>query len=65
MDEVLVNAPEAVLLYAEALARTGRHLPQARKLAELSQDPSFTDDVRGNPVAVVQLPQPAASAAKQ
>jgi predicted RNase H-like HicB family nuclease len=64
MDEALVNAPQAVELYAETFERTGRHLPQARTLAELRTDPSFADDVRGHLVAVVQLPQPAASAAK-
>jgi len=64
MDEALVNAPEAVLLYAEALEQGGRQLPKARSLSELREDASFAEEVRGNLVAIVQLPQLAASAAE-
>jgi len=64
MDEALVNAPEAVLLHAEALERAGRPLPQARTLSELKVDPVFAEDVRGNLIAVVRLPEPAATAAE-
>jgi predicted RNase H-like HicB family nuclease len=64
MDEALVNAPEAIQLYAEALERNGRHLPRGRPLAELKGDPLFAEEVQGNLVAVIQLPEPAASAAE-
>jgi predicted RNase H-like HicB family nuclease len=64
MDEALINAPEAVQLYAEAMERAGRELPPARTLSELRGDPTFVEDARGNLVAVVQLPEPAATAAE-
>jgi predicted RNase H-like HicB family nuclease len=64
MDEALVNAPEAVQLYAEAMERSGRHLPKARTLSELKEDPVFAEDVRDNLVAVVKLPEPESTAAE-
>ncbi len=35
MDEALQNAPEAISLYAELLAREQKSLPQPRKLAAI------------------------------
>ena len=64
MDEALINAPEAIQLYADALDQGGRDLPRARSLFELKSDPTFVEDVRGNLVAVVLLPEPAATAAE-
>jgi predicted RNase H-like HicB family nuclease len=45
VDEALLNAPEAVLVYAEALAADGRLLPKPRTLAELRADRAFETEV--------------------
>lgn len=62
MDEALVNAPEAVMLYVGMLERAGRRPPPARSLAELRGDPRFIEDSRNNLVAVVHIPQAATAA---
>lgn len=64
MDEALVNAPDAMQLYAEALRRGRRQLPRARSMSELKADPTLAEDVRGNFLAVVQLPELSAAAAE-
>jgi len=64
MDEALLNAPEALVLYAEAIEESGRTMPRARTLFELKQDPAFADEARGHLVAIVQVPHFTATAAE-
>ncbi|MBN9022303.1 MAG: type II toxin-antitoxin system HicB family antitoxin [Rhizobiales bacterium] len=64
MDEALVNAPEAIVLYAEALAAARRQLPPARTLDELKQDPQFASETEGNLVAIVPFTMPVVTAAE-
>jgi len=63
MDEALLNAPEAIALYAESLAREHRPLPKPRTLSALRADPDLLDDLRDHVVALVTLP-PHADAAE-
>lgn len=62
MDEALHNAPDAIALYAESLAREQRPLPRPRKLAAIRSDPAFAEDLRDHIVALVTMPQPADAA---
>ena len=64
MDEALLNAPEAIVLYAEALFTARRSLPPARTLDELKQDPQFVSETHGNLVTVVPFTLPVATAAE-
>ena len=56
LDEALQNAPEAIVLYAESLAREQQPLPRPRKLAVLRSDPTLADDLRDHIVALVSMP---------
>lgn len=62
MEEALVNAPEAVMLYVEALERAGRGPPLPRTLSQLKDDAHFVEDARDNLIAIVHLPAAAAAA---
>jgi predicted RNase H-like HicB family nuclease len=62
IEEAMQNAPEAIELYRDALAKDGRELPHPRSLSELKQDPHFAADVRGNLVALVPATLPAEAA---
>ena len=53
VDEALRNASEAVSLYAEELAKEGRHLPDPRSIAELRSDPAVAADIRDHMIALV------------
>jgi predicted RNase H-like HicB family nuclease len=56
IDEALLNAPEALALYAETLEREGKQLPRAHTLTELRADPNVADDIKNYMVALVELP---------
>lgn len=56
MDEALLNAPEALMLYAESLAEENLPLPKPRTLSALRADPSVAEDLRDNLVALITLP---------
>jgi predicted RNase H-like HicB family nuclease len=56
IDEALRNAPEALQLYAEAIASEGRQLPSPRTLTELKADPEIAEDFEAYMVALVELP---------
>ena len=56
IDEALRNAPEALALYAEALAKEGRELPTPRPLSVLRDDPEVAVDLRDHMVALITLP---------
>ena len=62
MDDALVNAPEAIMLYVEALERAGRGPPRARTLSQLKDDARFVEEARDNLIAIVHLPAAAAAA---
>ena len=62
MDEALHNAPDAVALYAESLAKERKTLPQPRTLSAIKADPALVDDLRDHIVALVTLPAPADAA---
>jgi len=62
MDEALSNAPEALALYAESLAKEQKPLPQPRKLSAMRDDPTLAEDLRNHIVALVSLPAPADAA---
>ena len=64
IDEALVNAPEAVRLYADALEAHGGRLPRARSVAELKADEMLGPDLRDHLLALVELPGGVASAAE-
>jgi predicted RNase H-like HicB family nuclease len=62
MDEALQNAPEAISLYAESLAREQKSLPQPRKLAAIRNDPALAEDLRDHLLALVAMPHSADAA---
>jgi predicted RNase H-like HicB family nuclease len=64
VDEALANAPQAIAVYAEALAKDGQPLPIPRTLAALRDDPALSSDIRDHMVALVAPPLAAADAAE-
>ena len=56
IDAALRNAPEALELYAEALAADGKPMPRPRTLTELKTDPQAADDIKTYMVALIELP---------
>lgn len=53
VETALANAGEALALYAEELAATGRSLPAPRAVAELRADPEVAPDLAGHLIALV------------
>jgi predicted RNase H-like HicB family nuclease len=64
VDEALLNAEEALILYAEAAANEGRNLPPPRPLSELRDDPVTAADLKDHMVALVALRAATAQAAE-
>ena len=64
VDEALLNAEEALVLYAEAAAKEGRSLPRPRPLSELRGDPAAAADLKDHMVALVALRAATAQAAE-
>ena len=64
IDEALRNAPEALALYAEALAKDGRALPTPRSVSALRDDPDVAPDLREHMIALIELPVGAEQAAE-
>lgn len=62
LDEAMRLAPEALALYAEAMAETNQALPRARSLVELKNDQEVAADMQGNMVALIPLIMPAVAA---
>jgi predicted RNase H-like HicB family nuclease len=58
VEEAMENAPQAIAVYAEALARDGRALPQPRSLVELKSDAQHADELRDHMIALVAAPRP-------
>lgn len=55
LDEAMLNAREAVALYAESLWDDGEDPPHARSLTELKADPDVAADLRAYMIALVPL----------
>jgi predicted RNase H-like HicB family nuclease len=53
LEEAMLNAREAVALYAEALREDGRTMPRARTLTELKADPEAAGDLETYMVALI------------
>jgi len=53
VDEAMLNASEAVSLYAESLAKEGKPLPAPRSVTALRSDPAVAADLRDHVVALV------------
>jgi predicted RNase H-like HicB family nuclease len=53
VDGALLNASEAVAIYAEALAKEGKALPEPRSVSALRADPETAADLRDHIVALV------------
>jgi predicted RNase H-like HicB family nuclease len=64
VDEALLNATEAVALYAESLAREGRVLPDPRPVSVLRSDPEVASDLRDHVVALIRYDHGSAHAAE-
>jgi predicted RNase H-like HicB family nuclease len=64
VDDAIRNAEQALALYAEAEAKSGRHLPPPRTLSALKADPAAASDLRDHMVALVPLNVTAAHAAE-
>jgi predicted RNase H-like HicB family nuclease len=55
IDEALLNAPEALELYADSIEEDGKSLPNPRTLTELKADPAVADDLKTHMVALIEL----------
>jgi predicted RNA binding protein YcfA (HicA-like mRNA interferase family)/predicted RNase H-like HicB family nuclease len=64
VDEALLNASEAVSLYAQSLAKEGRALPEPRSVEELRSDPEMSADLRDHVVALIRYERHPAHAAE-
>jgi predicted RNase H-like HicB family nuclease len=62
VDEAIANAPQAIALYAEALAKDGRALPEPHSLADLKNDPAHATEIRDHIVALIAAPASAEAA---
>ncbi len=56
LDEALRNAPEAIALYAQSLAKEGLALPSPRTLTELKRDAEVARDIADYMVALIPAP---------
>jgi predicted RNase H-like HicB family nuclease len=64
IDEALLNAQEALVLYADSQAKAGRALPPPRTVSALRNDPEVAADLREHTVALITLPVAAVHAAE-
>jgi predicted RNase H-like HicB family nuclease len=55
LDEAMLNAQEALALYADALREDGQPMPPARTLTELKTDPEAAADLDVYMVALIPL----------
>ncbi len=53
VDEALLNAREALSLYAQSLAKEGRSLPAPRPVSVLREDPDIAADIQSHVVALI------------
>jgi len=59
LDEAMLNAREALALYADALRDDGHQLPRARTLTELKADAEAAADIESYMVALIPFEAPA------
>jgi predicted RNase H-like HicB family nuclease len=57
LDEAMLNAAEALELWAEAMIESGKTIPSPRSLAELKADPGVAQDVARYMVALIPFPE--------
>jgi predicted RNase H-like HicB family nuclease len=53
LDEAMLNAREAIALYADALREDGRPMPRARTLTELKADADAAADIETYLIALI------------
>jgi predicted RNase H-like HicB family nuclease len=64
VDEAMLNASEAVSLYAQSLAKEGKRLPSPRSVATLRNDPQVAANLRDHVLALVAYRADTAHAAE-
>jgi predicted RNase H-like HicB family nuclease len=57
LDEAMLNAAEALKLWAEAMVECGQKIPPARSLTDLKTDPEVGQDLIRYMVALIPLPE--------
>ena len=57
LDEAVLNAAEALELWAEAMIESGQKIPAARSLTDLKADSEITQDLARYMVALIPFPQ--------
>jgi predicted RNase H-like HicB family nuclease len=57
LDGAMLNAVEALELWAEAMIESGQKLPAARSLTELKADSGIAQDLASYMVALIPFPQ--------
>ena len=57
LDEAMLNAAEALELWAEAMIESGQKIPAARSLTDLKKDPEIAQDLARSMVALIPFPQ--------
>jgi predicted RNase H-like HicB family nuclease len=65
LDEAMLNAQEALGLWAEAMLESGENIPPARSLSELKDDAEIAHDLHRYMVALISLPDSARSRAAE
>lgn len=56
LDEAMLNAAEALELWAEAMIESGQDIPPPRSFADLKTDSEVADDLRRFMVALIPFP---------
>ncbi len=57
LDEAMLNAAEALELWAAAMIEIGQKIPAARSLTELKADPEIAQDLARHMVALIPFPR--------
>jgi len=57
LDEAMLNAAEALELWAGAMIESGQTIPPARSLTDLKADPEIAQDLARHMVALIPFPQ--------
>ena len=57
LDEVMLNAAEALELWAEAMTESGQKIPAARSLTDLKADSEIAPDLARYMVTLIPFPQ--------
>jgi predicted RNase H-like HicB family nuclease len=57
LDEAMLNAAEALALWAEAMIESGQKIPPARSLTDLKADPEVAQELARYMVALIPFPE--------